>query len=115
MLKLKDVEKILKEKISWILRKQREIREMEKTIEVTKPDFSKTNITLPYLGKNYKVEIKELKEENDSLVFKNERFLFTINNYSRNIEKFSEKIKNMYEDWLYCQAGTIFKNKVNFL
>lgn len=119
---IEDVEKILKEKISWILKKQKQIIETEKSVEIIKPDFSEKT-TLPYLGRNYEIEIKvsdlveKTTKEKEGLVLKNGQFLFTIHRSSTssgNNENNNEKIKKMYEDWLKNQAETIFKTKVEF-
>ena len=82
---LQKLKHLIKEKISWILRKQKEILENEKKIEISKPDYAEES-TLPYLGKNHKIEIKifgfakkeSVEGEKNSIVYKNGRFLFSI-------------------------------------
>ena len=53
---------VLKEKIIWILSKQKENLENDKKIEVSKPDYTK-ELALPYVGKNHKIEIKILNSQ----------------------------------------------------
>ena len=45
-----EIRNIVKDKANWILKKQKEYRDMNP--EITKPIFGE-NSTLPYLGKNY--------------------------------------------------------------
>lgn len=117
---LKEIEKILNEKIRWILDKQIEIIQNEKKIEIVKPDYSE-NTKLPYLGKNYDIEIRiidsfkeskeqSISEENKTMIeFQNNRFLYTLDNSDNQVKK----IKSLYEKWLYRQAQIIFKEKVD--
>src|SRR5215204_1893193 len=50
-----EIQKIVLDKASWILRKQREFRKSRPGL--VKPTFEE-NSTLPYLGKNYPLLIK---------------------------------------------------------
>jgi len=111
---------LIKEKISWILRKQKEILENEKKIVISKPEYA-TKSTLPYLGKNYNVEIKFIdskghKEQNEknNLVFEDGQFLFTINSLKVN-QNYDAELKKLHEDWLFDRAETIFKEKIDIL
>src|SRR5437867_4750214 len=52
-----EIEALIKEKISWILRKQKEILDNEKRIQVSKPVYAQDS-TLPYLGKTTKLKSK---------------------------------------------------------
>src|SRR6476469_4349811 len=80
-----EIESLMREKISWILMKQKEISDSEKKIELPQPVYTKDS-TLPYLGKNYKIQLKILdsqkenndKEEKNSMIHKNKVFLYKI-------------------------------------
>jgi len=112
---LTEIESLMKEKISWILMKQKEISDSGKKIEISKPLYSKDS-SLPYLGKNRKIQIKILdsqkendrKVEKNSVKYKNGVFVF-------NIQESNEEIKILYENWLYHKAKIIFKEKVHIL
>ena len=56
-----EIRKLVLDKVSWILRKQKEYRET--TPEVRKPSF-KENTTLPYLGNNYTLMINKNQTRN---------------------------------------------------
>jgi len=117
---LTEIEALIKEKISWILRKQKEILDNEKKIEVSKPVYVQDS-TLPYLGKNHKIEVKILdsqkentkKGEKNSVVYKNGLFLFNIHSDIQDSQDYYEEIKKLHEDWLYHKAENIFKEKIN--
>ena len=67
-----EIKSLIKEKISWILMKQKEISDSEKKIEISKPVYTKGS-SLPYLGKNHKIQVKILdsQKENNRKVEKN--------------------------------------------
>jgi len=112
----KEIESLLGQKISWILKKQREISHGEKKIEISKPVYTEGS-ALPYLGKNYRIQVKILESqkenskqvEKNSLVHKNELFLFNI----QENQDFNDEVRNLYENWLYHKAKIIFKDKVH--
>ena len=118
----KEIESLVKEKISWILLKQKDILYGEKRIEISKPVYTKDS-TLPYLGKNHKIQLKMLdthKENNketgkNSVVHKNELFLFNIHSDSdiHKNQDLNSEIRKLYENWLYHKANIIVKNKVH--
>lgn len=118
----KEIESIIKQKISWILNKQREILHGEKKIEISKPVYAEGS-TLPFLGKNYKIQVKIIdsqKEnskvlEKNSVVHKNELFLFNFHSDIQENQDFDNQIRKLYEDWLYHKAKIIFKEKVHIL
>ena len=118
----KEIESLVKEKISWILLKQRDILYGEKRIEISKPVYTKDS-ALPYLGKNYKIQLKILdsqKENNkemekNSVVHKNELFLFKIHSDIHKNQDLNNEIRKLYENWLYHKANIIFKEKVHKL
>ena len=111
---------MIKEKISWILRKQKDLLENEKKIEISKPGYAEES-TLPYLGKNHKIEIKivdlqkekSAEEQKNSIVYKNGRFLFTILSNTKNNQNYNDEIKTLHDDWLYHKAEIIFKEKID--
>ena len=116
----KEIESLVKEKISWILLKQKDILYGEKRIEISKPVYTKDSI-LPYLGKNHKIQLKMLdpqKENNketgkNSVVHKNELFLFNIHSDIHKNQDLNNEIRKIYENWLYHKAKIIFKDKVH--
>ena len=113
---------MINEKISWILRKQKDLLENEKKIEVLKPGYAEES-TLPYLGKNHNIDIKILdsqkeksaEEQKNSIVYKNGRFLFTILSDTKNNQNYNDEIKTLHDDWLYHKAEIIFKEKIDIL
>jgi len=117
-----EIESLMREKISWILMKQKEISDSEKKIEIPQPVYTKDS-TLPYLGKNYKIQVNIIdsqtenpyKEEKNSMIHKNEVFLFNIQSNIRGNQEFNDEIKKLYENWLYHKAKIIFKEKVHIL
>jgi len=116
-----EIESLLNQKISWILKKQREIQQGERKIEISKPLYTKDS-TLPYLGKKHKIQINilELQKEGkgvvkNSIVRKNELFLFNIHSAIQENQDFTNEIRNLYENWLYHKAKIIFKDKVHIL
>ena len=117
-----EIKSLIKEKISWILMKQKEISDSEKKIEISKPVYTKGS-SLPYLGKNHKVQVKILdsqKENNryvekNSVKYKNGIFVFNIQPSIQGNQESNDEIKILYENWLYHKAKIIFKEKVHIL
>jgi len=80
-----EIKSLIKEKISWILMKQKEIADSGKKIEISKPVYTKDS-SLPYLGKNHKIQVKILdsqkennrKVEKNSVKYKNGVLVFNI-------------------------------------
>lgn len=100
-----EIQRIVLDKASWILHKQREIR--ESIPDLKKPTY-KENSTLPYLGRNYRlIIIKDSNSENE-LRFTNGEFVATTKS-SRNAKKV---VRSLYENWLLSNAQTILKEKV---
>jgi len=99
-----EIQKLVLEKAKWILRKQKEYREI--VPQIAKPSF-KENTSLPYLGKNYSVQIKG-KQAKTSMEIVDEKFLIQIKSakISRSI------LKDLYENWLMEKAQNIFDDKV---
>lgn len=117
-----EIKSLIKEKISWILMKQKEIADSEKKIEISKPVYTKDS-SLPYLGKNHKIHVKiqdSQKENNrkvgrNSVEFKNGVFVFNIQPSIHGNQESNDEVKILYENWLYHKAKIIFKEKVHIL
>jgi len=102
-----EIQRIVLDKASWILQKQREFR--KNTLQLVKPTF-KENSTLPYLGKNYPLVIKKNKKQSENeLQLINGEFVARIKSSSKNSKRL---IKNLYESWLLDNAQIILKEKV---
>src|SRR5918996_3272761 len=100
-----EIQRIVLDKASWILQKQREFK--ENIPQLIKPTF-KQNSTLPYLGKNYRLVIIKNRKFKNSLQFIDGEFVATIKT-SRNSQRF---IKSLYQSWLLDSAQIILKKKV---
>ena len=87
-----EIEDIVKEKASWIYRKQFEFKKQKSS--VVKPTYS-DGTTLPYLGKNC-ILIVKTNQKKSSIKFKNSKFIVSIES-KRPLKKF---VKNLYESWL---------------
>ena len=100
-----EIRNIVKDKANWILKKQKEYREMN--TEITKSIFGE-NSTLPYLGKNYPLRIFT-REARNSISFVDGQFIVNIWP-SKNVN--AQYVKKLYEHWLMKLAHPIFKNKI---
>ncbi|HZA68127.1 MAG TPA: YgjP-like metallopeptidase domain-containing protein [Nitrososphaeraceae archaeon] len=87
-----------------MLRKQKEYRET--VPQITKPSF-KENTSLPYLGKNYYVQIKR-KQAKTCMEMIDGKFLVQVKSakISRGV------LKELYENWLMEKAQNILEDKV---
>ena len=107
---IKEIEQILNDKIKWIFQKQKEIQREKPQIII--PSFN-TNTTLPYLGRNYELQViyntKEEKSQ-EKIEFVNGMIRVYLDENENNV---NDKIKLLYYDWLVYQADGIFKEKVN--
>jgi predicted metal-dependent hydrolase len=99
-----EIQKLVLDKASWILRKQREYRET--TPEIVKPSF-KENTTLPYLGNNYSFMINKNQARN-SIEVADGKFIVGVKStkVSNNI------LKKLYENWITEKAQDVFEDKV---
>ena len=99
-----EIRRLVLDKASWILRKQREHREIKP--ELKKPSF-REDTTLPYFGKNYPMTINKSQATNN-LEIVDGKFEVDIKSakLSRNV------LKKLYEDWLIEKAQGIFEDKV---
>ena len=100
-----EIRNIVKGKGNWILKKQKEYRDMSP--EVLKPTF-KDGSTLPYLGKNYPLKIFN-KEARNSISFVDGQFIVNIWP-SKNVT--AQYVEKLYEHWLMKIAHPVFKNKI---
>jgi predicted metal-dependent hydrolase len=99
-----EIQRLVLNKASWILKKQKEYREM--IPEVAKPSF-KPNGTLLYLGHNYPLRINWGRSR-DSIDLVNENFV--VNTKSSRIK--TNYSKGLYEKWLREKSQDIFYDKV---
>ena len=100
-----EIERLVLDKASWILRKQKEYRE---TIpQLTKPSF-KQNTTLPYLGNNYPLVINKKQYTKNALDLVDGKFVATVR-ASRLTPKLLQKL---YGNWLKENAQEVFEDKV---
>jgi predicted metal-dependent hydrolase len=99
-----EIQKIVLDKASWILKKQKEYREM--ITEVVKPSF-KDNTTLPYLGRNCLVKVKENQSKN-SIEIIDGKFLVHL----KSAKPSSSHLERLYENFLIEKAQVVFEDKV---
>src|SRR5919106_494295 len=99
-----EIQRIVLDKAKWILRKQKEYREI--VPQITKPSF-KENTSLPYLGKNYFVQINR-KQAETCMEMIDGKFLVQVkaSRISKNV------FKELYENWLMEKAQNIFDDKI---
>jgi predicted metal-dependent hydrolase len=90
-----DADKLVGSKIKWIISKQQEYK--QRKTEISKPSFSQGS-TVPYLGKNYKIEVINNKNDVDKIDFKNDHFVVTLG--FKNNGPNDDIIKSLYEEWL---------------
>jgi predicted metal-dependent hydrolase len=99
-----EIQKLVLNKASWILKKQKEFR--EPTPQLTKPSF-KENTSLPYFGKNIPIIINKNQGANN-LEIVDEKFEINIKRKKLS----SDFLKKLYENWLAEKAHSIFEDKV---
>jgi hypothetical protein len=100
----KEIQKLVLNKASWILRKQKEFRET--TSEIRKPSF-KENTTLPYLGSNYSLIINKDQAKN-SIEIVDGKFIVGV----KSAKVSNNTLKKFYENWITEIAQDIFEDKV---
>lgn len=119
-----EIDKILNNKIKWAITKQKEYH--DETKEIIKPTYENDS-TLPYLGKNYELRIVYVdidENQNEKIEFignKCNAYIFGSSDNSDNnhnnddnektIQK--EKVRELYNNWLYSESNKIFIEKVN--
>ena len=87
-----EIQRLVLDKASWILKKQKEHREIKP--ELIKPSF-KENMTLPYFGKNYSIMVNKNQATNNLEVVDGK---FEVNIKSAKLS--SSILKKLYENWL---------------
>lgn len=103
---LAEIKAIIKEKAEWIVTKQREYRIQNS--EISKPSFEHGS-TLPYLGKNYKLQILTgSKTRKFRLIGK--EFIVTV--ITDTVSK--RQVQMLYEGWLMEKAEETFTAKVKY-
>ncbi|HEX2405863.1 MAG TPA: SprT family zinc-dependent metalloprotease [Nitrososphaeraceae archaeon] len=124
---LSEIKEIIQKKIQWILKKQDEYQK-------AKPEIKELSYlpssTLPYLGNNYTIELRNIHSytntdsnrnsssfnDNEKVELYDNKLLFYLNDaesyQNTNGEFIKNKIKQLYEKWLYEQAQTIFEEKI---
>ncbi len=134
---LEEIKDIIQKKIQWILKKQDEYSKTKR--EIKELSYLPSS-TLPYLGYNYTIELRKLNTDSNNFSTNNNnegkvqvadndnKLLFYLkdiieknkqnNNQSlcQNLDKkiiIKNKIKELYENWLYEQAQIIFKEKID--
>jgi predicted metal-dependent hydrolase len=104
-----EIHKIVKSNSRWIYRKQLHIQEKQMNSKsLTYSDGSK----LPYLGKEYKLELVRVGQAMQDAKYK-ETFMFQTGRFIARTSDLSHfKIKSLYENWLQKQATRLLKKKV---
>lgn len=99
-----EIQKIVLDKASWILKKQKEYK---KTIpQITKP-FFRENTTLPYSGTNYSIKVNKNQAKN-SIELVDGYFLVGV----KSAILAQSILKKLYEDWIKERAQKVFESKV---
>jgi len=107
---INEAEKLMRNKIRWIIRKQKEYREQMPVI--AKPNFLHGS-TVPYLGKNYEIQIINNKNDNRiQFELEKNKFIITLGIKKNSLNRDLNVVKLLYEDWLHRQAKNIFEEKV---
>jgi len=105
-----ETEKLMGSKIKWIIDKQNNYR--EKRSHIAKLDFSDDS-RIPYLGHNYEVKIIKKSDGHDKLEF-DDKFVFTLKCSELGNSNDRERVRSLYENWLYDRARSIFDEKVTY-
>lgn len=100
-----EIQRLILDKASWILKKQKEYREA--IPQITKP-FFKENTTLPYLGNNYFLRINK-KQAKNSIEVVDGDFVIGL----KSVKPSSIILKKLYQNWLTEKAQHIFEEMVN--
>ena len=110
---LQEIEKILADKISWILKKQKEYE--HSSYEIIIPTFLPDS-TLPYLGKNYKLKIivSDREGKQNSIDIVDDDLLFFVKSFDNFMDRelLKNKLRYLYNKWLNQKAKEIFITKI---
>jgi len=110
---INDAEKLIDDKIRWIIRKQKEYK--ERIPQIVKSSYLQGS-TLPYLGKNYEIEIlSDRNNQEDRIELQKDKFVVMLSSKINSRYDDNNRIKSLYEDWLYDQAKEIFEEKIKYL
>jgi predicted metal-dependent hydrolase len=99
-----EIRKIVLDKASWILKKQKEYRDAKP--EVVKPSF-KDNSTLPYLGRNCSMKIKKNQSKNGIEIINGEFYV-----HAKLAKPSRSHLEKLYENFLMEKAQVVFEDKV---
>ena len=122
---IEEIHEIIQKKIQWIFKKQEEYKR-------NKPEIKEYSYlphsTLPYLGNNYEIEIRNVDSTDniEKIMIENNKLLFYLKDISVETNQDNQlrlcqitdrdiienKIKILYERWLYEQAQINFKEKI---
>jgi predicted metal-dependent hydrolase len=109
-----EIEKILDDKIRWILKKQKEDENSAR--EIISPTFLPDS-KLPYFGKNYTIRImvRDKEEKQNSIEIVNDNLLVFVEAFDIHMKKdiLKNKIRYLYNKWLNQKAKEIFIFKIN--
>ena len=104
-----EVERLLKKKKDWILKKQSEFKEFN--TEIIKPTFE-LDSTLPYMGENITAKIFYIPKSNEIKIrLVDGQFVV----YLHKNRKKKEKLRLLYEHWINLKAKEIFEKKLESL
>ena len=108
-----EIETLLKNKMTWISRKQIEFKEKEDKIVIIRPTFQ-NNSTVPYLGSNLRLNIiQSYSKKKDAIEFKgNQLFAFVKIDNKFTMNRLDTQVKLLYEKWITKESKFIFKEKV---
>lgn len=107
---LEESRDLVKHKASWIIKKQLEYKNRQRSLEITSPTYT-NNSTLPYLGKNIKLAVGS-SPTSTKLELKDNQFCANLeNNKGKNIDS-RHQVKAAYEKWIKEQATKILEPKV---
>jgi predicted metal-dependent hydrolase len=110
---ISEIEKILDDKIRWILKKQREDEDSPR--EMISPTFLPDS-TVPYFGKNYtiKIMVRDKEEKQNSIEIVNDNLLVFVEAFDIHMKKdiLKNKIRYLYNKWLNQKAKEIFIIKI---
>ncbi|MGD9672121.1 MAG: M48 family metallopeptidase [Candidatus Nitrosocosmicus sp.] len=105
---LEEIEGVLRDKIRWVVRKQKEL--LNEKQDIIKPTYENES-TLPFLGINYTLNVIVNNDKfSNQLVFENNGFIAYLKD---DIGNQKETIKTLYIDWLNFHANKIFNEKMN--
>ena len=112
---ISEIEKILDDKISWILKKQKEYEHSSQ--EIIDPTFLPDS-TLPYLGKNYNIKIvsnKEIQKNQNSVELIDDNLLIFVDTTDELMDKevLKNKVTYLYNKWITQKAKELFITKIN--